>query len=187
MKTPVANRIFAYRVNDANRITFLNQNWLDFAQENQAAELTADRVLGKELDQFIADWETRHLYELIYARVRQTGRDVQFPFRCDSPECRRSFQMHIAPLPQGGLDFTVQVIALEPRPALRLLDNSIAHSADWVAICGWCQRIENIGGPWIEVEEATEQQELFGATPPRLTHGICPDCLAAIQGRLTDS
>ncbi|MHB8977158.1 MAG: hypothetical protein ACYDAI_10820 [Trichloromonadaceae bacterium] len=185
MKTPVANRIFAYRINEANRITFLNQNWLDFAQENQAAELTADRVLGEELNRFIADWETRHLYELIYARVRQTGRDVQFPFRCDSPECRRSFQMHIASLPQGGLDFTVQVIALEPRPALRLLDNSVAQSADWVVICGWCQRIESNG--WIAVEEATERKELFGATPPRLTHGICPDCLTAIQRRVMDS
>ena len=179
-------RVFIYRVDAQNRIMFVNHAWLDFAQENKAPELIAERVLGRELDAFIADWETRHLYEIIYERVRQAGRTFYLPLRCDSPTRRRYLRMEISPLPLAGMEFSVRVERMEERSPILLLDDSVEHSKEFVVICSWCKKIEVGAGRWAEIEDATEKAEIFGAAPPSLTHTACPDCLATIRRQLGD-
>lgn len=174
------DRLFVYHIDSQNHITYLNQAWIDFAQENQAPELVPDRVLGQDLASFIADWETRHLYEIIYDRIRRTGKIVQLPFRCDSPELRRFFQMTVAPLPAEGLSFTVRVIRIEPRPRVALLDSSTEPTGHHVVICSWCKRVELPVGHWVDLETVIDQQCFFGAAPPSLTHDVCPHCLEKI-------
>lgn len=184
-----SDRIFVYHIDSRNRITYLNQGWIDFAQENQAPELKPDTVLGQNLANYIADWETRHLYEIVYDRVRRTGQIVQLPFRCDSPGLRRFFQMNIGPLSEGGLKFTVKVIRIEQRHLVALLDNSTERSADHVVICSWCKRVEFPADHWVDLEAVINKQDLFGqdffgSTPPVLTHDVCPECLVRIQAEL---
>jgi hypothetical protein len=180
------HRRFVYRCDAQNRIVFLNEEWIDFARENEAPELTAEYVLGQPLERFIAGWETRHLYELIYQSVRQRGREVRIPFACDSPSVRRSFQMRLAPLEKGELEFTVEVIAIEPIPLRPLLDNRIEHSSQVVVICSWCKRIRIALSRWVAIEDAVEKKELFGTPPPSLTHDVCPDCFATIRRQIDE-
>jgi hypothetical protein len=177
-------RTFLYRIDAKSRFTFVNQEWLAFAQENQAPELTPEQVLGQQLDRYIAGQETKLLYEMIYERVRKTGRDIHLPFRCDSPDEKRDFRMRIAALEEGGLEFTVQVVRIERRPPVSLLDNSVGHAATFLVICSWCKRIRLDDDRWVEIEQATAERELFGAAPPSLTHGVCSDCLANIRSQL---
>lgn len=176
-----SERVFVYRIDSQNRITFLNQDWLEFARDNQAPELSPSAVLGHDLSEYIADWETRHLYDIIYQRVRQSGKTIHLPFRCDSPEQRRFFQMSIAALPGGGLEFSVRVIRIEPRQRIALLDPSTRHAWDRVVICSWCKRIEILANQWVDLETVIDREDLFSPTPPSLTHDVCPDCLASIQ------
>lgn len=175
------HQTFVYRTDAENRITFLNQEWLDFAKENQAPELNNINVLGQPLEKFITGWETKHLYGIIYERVRQTGKEMHFPFRCDSPDRRRYFQMRISLLEEGGLEFTAKVIRIEPRPWNHLFDNSVERSSELVVICSWCKRIRVDRTHWAKIEDVLEKQEFFGAAPPTLTHGVCRDCLANIH------
>jgi hypothetical protein len=48
--------------------------------------------------------------------------------------------------------------------------------------CAWCGRVEN-AGEWIESEAGVRDlAQLFGAaSEPAFTHGICPDCFAALE------
>ena len=177
-------RAFIYRIDAQDRISFVNREWADFAKENEAPELTPEAVLGQPLERFLVGWETRHLYELIYARVRRMGQEVRLPFNCDSPTLRRAFSMRIIPLEEAALAFVVEVLEIEPRPPRPLLDNRIEHAAEFVLICSWCKRIRIAPERWIEIEEAAEAQKLFAAPPPSLTHGVCPDCLTTIQCQL---
>ena len=60
-----APRTFAYRIDDHDRITFFNEDWLEFARENDGAHLTPSNVWSRPIWKFISDPETRHLYRLI--------------------------------------------------------------------------------------------------------------------------
>jgi hypothetical protein len=61
----------------------------------------------------------------------------------------------------------------EPQP---LLDPEVPRGGETLVMCGWCDRFE-VGGEWVEVEEAARRLELFNRPElPPLSHGICPDC-----------
>jgi hypothetical protein len=180
------HRTFIYRIDAENKVIFLNQEWIDFAKENEAPELTPEYVLGQPLDRFIVGWETKHLYNLIYKSLRHGRREVRIPFSCDSPTLRRSFQMRLAPLDRGILEFTVEVIRIEPVPPQPILDNQLEHSSEVVVICSWCKRIRVNNSRWVEIANAVEKKKLFGATLPSLTHDVCPDCFSAISRQIED-
>ena len=177
-------RTFIYRTDAENRIVFVNREWLDFARDNQAPELTADHVLGERLESFIAGWETRHLYEMVYEKVRRTGREIRFAFRCDSPTHRRYFQMRIGPLEGNGLEFGVRVERIEPYFSGPFLDRTADRAPEVVVLCSWCKKVRIDEDAWCEIEDATGEIELFGSTAPTLTHEICPGCLSALHRNL---
>jgi hypothetical protein len=45
-------------------------------------------------------------------------------------------------------------------------------------VCAWCGRFM-LGGEWIAAEDAMRQLDMDPGAPPSVTHGICPECLAA--------
>jgi hypothetical protein len=177
------DRTFIYHINAANQIIYLNREWIAFAEENHAPELTPEHVLGQELDRFIIGAETKQLYGMVYERVRKTRREVHIPFRCDSPHQKRFFTLRIASLLESALEFTIKVVKME-RQSVPFLDNSIEHSSAFVVICSWCKRIQINDGRWVEIENAIQEQKLFGPRPPNLTHGVCPDCISTIRQQL---
>ena len=44
-----APRTFAYRIDDHDRITFFNEDWLEFARENDGAHLTPSNVWSRPI------------------------------------------------------------------------------------------------------------------------------------------
>ena len=177
-------RSFIYRIDGQDRIVHVNQVWLDFAQENQAPELTRSRVLGEKLGRFIADWETRHLYDIIYRRIRETGQSMELPLRCDSPCRRRFLKLNIRICGRGGeLEFSGQIERIERRDPVPLLQHNAKGREVFLIICGWCKKIRTGEETWQEFEEAPTHQ-LFGGDPPNLSHGICPECFARVRREL---
>ncbi len=180
-------RTFVYRIDARDTIIFVNREWVDFARENQAPELTPGNVLGQPLERFIDGWETRHLYELIYQSVRRRPRQIRIPLNCDSPTVRRAFVLRLSPLEGGVLEFAVQVVEIRPLAPRPILDPTVARSSETIAICSWCKRIRtDDDGRWGEIECALAHRELFGPTPPSLTHGVCPDCFRIIRRQLDE-
>lgn len=172
-----------YRVDAQDRLVFVNDEWDRFAAANAGQACLSAKVLGRPLWDFVSDRTTRLLYGNLLAKVRAGG-SVRFPFRCDSPDCRRFLEMAAVPAGRGAVEFTVRTAALEPRPALALLDPAIPRDEELLRVCGWCKKVE-IDGLWYETEVAVAKLGLFGAHAlPLVTHGMCLECEAAMSKTL---
>ncbi len=175
-----------YRIDEKDEITFVDESWPRFAEENDGVHLVGPGLLGRSLWDFITDAATRQLYEQILARVRK-GQVAQFSLRCDGPACRRLLEMTITAGEAGAVEFATNPLRLEDRKPVPLLAAGTERSADFLRSCAWCNRIDVGGGEWAEVEDAAERLRLFELhRMPRLTHTICEACLAAVKNTLAN-
>jgi hypothetical protein len=161
----------------------MSSEWREFADHNGAAGLDR-QVEGRSLWDFIADGDTRYLYRTLFDQVRRRQRPVTVPFRCDAPETRRFMQLHVRPLTEDSLDVSGQLLREELRERVPLLDSAAPRTDDLLTMCSWCKRIP-VHGAWLEVEEAAQALGLFSGPVPKVTHGVCPDCQAAVEEELT--
>jgi hypothetical protein len=171
-------RHFVHRIDPADRISFVNGAWLDFAAEN-GWETTPDRVLGSPLMPQISDAETRHIYRVLIERARASGRATRFCYRCDSPGFRRFMEMRVRGAGRGQVEFCSRVLRLEQRPRIDLLDGARRdRSGAFLTICSWCKALCT-DGVWVELEEGLRRTGILTrARLPRISHGICPTCCA---------
>lgn len=170
-----------YRIDAQDHIAHVNEAWREFAQENLGPEVMPARVIGAKLWPFVGDETTRELYRRMVARARG-GQVVKFRYRCDAPAERRVFEMQISAVAAGEVEFCSQIVSREARTAVSWLDRTVARSREFVTMCSWCGRVTLPAGEWVEIEQAIERHRAFqGAAVPRLTHGICPDCLAKMS------
>jgi hypothetical protein len=178
----VRKSCITYHVDTADRIVFVSDTWEAFAEANGTDYLTTDYILNKTLFSFIADMETRHIYEMLIKRCRDENEQVNFTFRCDGPDVRRYMSMEISPLDDGNIKFHSCIHEEEYRPPVELLDSSIDRSNELLKICSWCKKVEVEPGEWHEVEEAVKRLALFDAKAlPGLTHGICVPCFETVE------
>ena len=139
-------------------------------------------VLDQPIWRFIQGQETSYLYRQIFSRVRAGVSPVTFPFRCDSPDCRRFMEMKLSLLPGGAIEFISHILREEWRDPVDLLDNSRDQSGEFLKVCSWCKKINIPGQGWGEIEAAIAPLDLFGHhTTPRMTHTICDSCHDAVK------
>jgi hypothetical protein len=171
-----------YHVNDRDEIVSVNPEWDRFALANGGESVTADRVLGRRLWEFIADYTTRDLYRQILIRVR-SGRTIRFTFRCDAPALSRVLEMDVSEAGDGTVRFLTRTLSEESRPAVPLPDpaETETRSEARLLVCGWCRKVA-VGESWEEVEKAVAGLRLFEQVPmPRTTHGICEACYERVR------
>jgi len=173
------HRQFLYRVDDDFRITMVSDAWLAFARENNAPALTRDAVIGKRLRNFIAGFETWHLYDMIFNVARRTQKPVVVPFRCDSPVEHRYMELTISSFDEKQFELNSRIVRMEPTAYNPLLDVDTTHGQDWLTICSWCKRVKTGKDRWVESDQAVRDMFLFARRDmPQLTHGMCPRCYA---------
>lgn len=174
-------RRLAYRIDADDRLCRVNRDWQDFARENGASRALAEGALGTLLWSHIEGDSIREIYRLLTNRARQ-GRPVSFTYRCDSPVERRTFLMSIRAGEEQCVDFQSDLIRLESRPAVRLLESNQPRGEGFVRVCAWCQRVAVSPEVWLEVEDAVNRLDLLQAENlPALTHGMCQACGARIM------
>jgi hypothetical protein len=182
MEKSVNHRSFIWSIDAADKIVRVNDDWLAFAGENTAPQLTASSVLDQFIWRFIQGQETVYVYKQIFSRLRAGQSPVKFPFRCDSPDCRRFMEMKLSLLPGGAIQILAQILRQEWRDPVDLLDASRDRSGEFLKICSWCKKINIPGLGWSEIEAAIEPLDLFGHhSMPRMTHTICDACYSAIR------
>jgi hypothetical protein len=182
MGKPLDQRRFVWIIDDADKIVHVNDDWLVFAQEISAPQLTASLVLDQPIWRFIQGQETSYLYQQIFRRVRAGKAPVRFPFRSDSPDCRRFMQMQLVLLPGAAIQFTTHILREEWRDPIDLLDTSRDRTQEFVKVCSWCKKINIPGRGWGEIEAAIEALDLFDHhSMPRMTHTICDSCRSALR------
>lgn len=174
------DREFIYRIDGHDHIVFANQHWFDFARENGAMTLEPDSVIGTSIWEFISNDESRHVFEILLKQVREAGRTVTVPFRCDSPECRRFMHLQISRKAKQEVEFRGRILREERREMVHLLDPTIKRSDELLVMCGWCKKVKLPDGSWEEVEAVVKAMNLFDAPRlPRISHGICQPCASA--------
>lgn len=170
------NRSFKYQINRNDIITYINQEWLDFALENQSENLNEDSIIGSSLWHHIVNPVTVNIYETLIQKVRETNSVIKIPFRCDSPDKRRFMEMKITHLNEGTIEFTNSILGEEVRSSAPLLDPMFPRNSQLIRMCGWCKKVKTSTG-WLEAEEAVIALKIFNEPSlPRITHGICPPC-----------
>jgi len=171
-----------YRIDQDDRLVDVNDNWRKLATANQTRELANPAILYRPIWDFIVDFETRAIYELLFAKVRISKSSVDFPFRCDTPSMRQFMRMEIHPQTHDAIMLISRVTRVEARPIVHWLDVSLARAETWLTICSWCKRVELPYGYWCEVEEAVESLGLFGTSElPKMSHGMCPECALSFR------
>jgi len=172
----------AYRVDALARITFVNERWDDFARQNGAPELAGGAIIGRLMHEFISDAETWHLYELLVRHAQRVGRPFTLRFRCDAPDAQRFMQMRIATLDDGQIEFQSRALEIRRRAALAVLTTGARRDASrLLSICSWCNR-GKVDHQWMEIDQVVTTLGLFEGQPlPRLTHGVCDNCLARVK------
>ena len=167
-----------YRINENDKIDFVNDAWSRFAIENDALRLS-DGVIGTSLWNHIAGVDVTEIYRDLLWRVRTKLVSATFPFRCDSAEHYRRMQLVVIPLAKGRVEFQGILGSEGPHAqAIELLRHRHSlESKSFIRMCAWCKAIA-IDGRWQPLEEAIESTACLLQDPfPRLTHGICEVCV----------
>lgn len=181
MKKSTKIPTFMHMVDNQDLLTDVNDQWLCFAQENEASHLTRQTIVGRSLWNFIVGFEITHIYQILMRQVRQRQRRLVFTYRCDSPIFRRYMQMEIIPLAHQGLEFRNYLLREERRNRVRLLDPAADRSHELLLMCSWCNRIR-CDDAWLTVEDAIKALGLFAPPElPQITHGICSDCALSFK------
>jgi len=171
-----------YRVDGDDIIRHVDDGWLSFAAANGSPGLTRDRVLGRYIFDFISGDEARHIFKLLFGRVRGQRASIRVPFRCDAPALRRFMMMTMSPYEGTGVQFESEVVREEAREFVSILDAIAVRCDEFVRVCSWCKRVCLDEDSWVDVERAVAALDLLSSRElPQLTHGICPECLDLIQ------
>lgn len=170
---------FTYRVDPNDILVSVSDNWEDFAADNSGAASSApESVVGRPLETFIEDDETRSLYALVLDSVRRKRRPMAFEFRCDAPAERRFCELRIKPCDDGSVDFESRILRTEAREHVPLpkVDDQ-RNDGQFLKACSLCKRVEVKRAAWVEIEQAMQDLELNRRErAPRITHGLCADC-----------
>ncbi len=165
-----------YRIDPHDILMSVSAKWDDVATEAGSAHLHGHAILGQPLWRFIGDVGTSEIYRHILTRVR-SGPAVALTLRCDTPDMRRTIELHMSAAADGSVNFASRIVAAEVRAYQAMLDVRTPRSAELLHVCGWCKKFQ-VQGRWIEVEDAVSTLGLFDdAICPRMSHGICDPCL----------
>lgn len=178
---------YNYRIDRNNVLVSVSENWDRFLADNAgAASASAAEVVGRALDQFIADEDTRSLYALVLDSARRSNRPIAFRFRCDSPTERRFCELRVSAGSDGTVDFESRIFRTEQRRPVPLLQAEGPRDRDeFLKTCSMCKRIAVNDSEWIEIEAAMGRLRLDRRErTPRITHGMCADCHAGIVASL---
>jgi hypothetical protein len=179
--TEQENQTFIYRIDSDNKITYVSSNWNMFAHENGTPELCEANVKGQPLLDFFSGMEVKHLYKIMFDKIRNTKQSIEFPFRCDSPKVRRYMHMKMLCIDPKAIECETRILLEELRPEVELLNVDIKCGEGFVIMCAWCKCVKTPGG-WKEVEDAIKEMKLFEQPEyPMITHGICGKCLREVK------
>ncbi|GJL68657.1 MAG: hypothetical protein NPIRA06_12920 [Nitrospirales bacterium] len=174
-----------YSIDSTDHIRFINEAWLQFACQNDGGHLNRASVIGKSLWEFIEGEDLRQIYRHIFKAVRMKQQAAVFRFRCDSPVCRRFFQLMVSPLQEDELMFSTHPIREVQRDPVLFLDPDVQRRGPFVTICSWCMKVRLPNQGWVELEETVNYLDSLGTgVLPSLTHGICLECQGNIENEL---
>jgi hypothetical protein len=168
---------YIYLIDGDDRIIYVNQAWLNFAQENDGAEITANHVMEKSIFEFITGGDTQSLYAALHTNVRARRKEIVIPFRCDSPSTIRQMTLTLRPLDNGAIEYEGHLVRKTVRNAVTVLFRLADRTDRTIPICSLCRRV-SVQAEWLELSDVVVQlPSLQTAMLPRLLETVCPTCI----------
>lgn len=172
-----------YMLNENDEIIAIHGEWSEFANENNAAELSNEsKLIGKSIWKFIRSPEIQSVYRHIFEKVRLSEKSIAMPFRCDSPNLRRFMELVVSP--EGG-DYLLVKTRLnyeERRDYQSVLDSTLDSGENTIWACSVCRRFSESGAEWLEIEDLANSTNIFTEdTQPKLKETVCNDCTNLVQ------
>jgi len=169
--------VFEYRLSPDDAIAFVSDQWLAFARENGAGNLSAEAVLGRSIWDFIADQPTRDFYRQVFSSVRTTDRPAVVPFRCDSPTLRRFMRLEVRHQVGCGIKLKSILVRAEPCERRQVLDGETPPCDRRITMCSCCKQvlIEPLG--WVSLDAANHHPHVCPDDHrPSIRYEVCPAC-----------
>lgn len=157
-----------YVVDSLNRVIDVDAEWDVTATGNQGgATALRAQVIGRPIEGFMMGDATRMFMRAALDAARLLGETRVLPYRCDSPDVRRRFEMVISPLSDGHVRVTHRLLSHEPRKPRKPRPLPVPLTG-WH--CSQCNAVRRPGSPnWLE-EELTLNDRLA------LAQDVCPTC-----------
>lgn len=164
-----------YEVDAKDRVTAVCPEW-DAIAQREGGTVNARRggVIGQPLSRFISGDVSRMYMDAALQAARVTGQPRTLRYRCDSPTKRRSLEMTLTPLGQGGVRIEHRLVEEQHRPRsldVRTEAPSLEESSRTVWRCSVCLRLRRIEGDWQEPDAVPSTPE-----PVDVRYTICAGC-----------
>ncbi len=169
-----------YQIDEKNNIIFVNEEWDRFAMDNYGEGITSDKIIGKNLFDFIANITVKQIYLDLIAKVRK-GNELLIDFRCDATTCKRFLQLTMKIENRNIVKFTSKAKEILSQDYLNILAPTIIRSKELISMCSWCKKIK-VETEWEELEHAINKYNLLNQMlPPSLTHTKCEECYEQVN------
>lgn len=167
----------------SHRIVHLSENWDHFVGATlRRSDLLSAGLLFRRLRTFVTDATTWECYRNLLERVAREHRGTAIEAPCGAIG-RWSMRLTFSP----GADETVRcqwsfARNQDPLPALWSQHRQpFSRTHDFLRMCGWCHHV-HVDGAWRPIENVAESLRLLETVElPKITHGICPVCSAALR------
>jgi hypothetical protein len=167
---------FSYRINSEDQVIYVNREWLQFAKENDAPELTERTVLGTKIWRYIAGEATRRLYSELFSSLRNNKTELTLPFNCDSPGLIRNMTLTLRSFEGGSIELECRLNSVLERNYVGLFDRQVERSEDSVQICSLCRKL-HVDGEWVSINNVIGRKRWFTSVPlPQLEESVCSSC-----------
>ncbi|MBK8578235.1 MAG: hypothetical protein IPN78_08210 [Candidatus Accumulibacter sp.] len=170
----------SYTLDASNAIIAVSGDWDRVALDNGGEQIISRRIIGRRLDDFITGDVTLMFVRTMLMSARTLKYVIRRPYRCDSPQLKRSMEMTIVPRAQGVLEVCHRQLRSEPyRYPLAFKSTASGAAANFIKRCSICNRVR-VGQTWSEVDDAVRAGRLprdAGATL-MVVYGVCPECMA---------
>lgn len=162
-----------YLLDERDQIISTGGDWNDFATQNDASELSDEKLMGRPLLDFVSGKVTRSYIQVLIEQVRKSGQSIALDYRCDSPDVRRFMQMKVSPSLNNGIRFQNRVLRIEPRETPVTFYRPAERIRGCYNRCSMCNRIK-VAEVWGEAESLLPRREYQKGVA--VIYGICPGC-----------
>ena len=168
----------SYSIDQNDHLCDFGEEWDTFAFANASHDLTGGLLEGRSLWDFIANPQTRKIYQTLYTQVRDTGLPGEINFRCDSPMMKREMVLTIE-ADGDCLQHTSRLILETPQQHNSLLAQPLTRELGeaFITMCSWCKQVK-FDGVWCDIDAALAKLAAINGDLPAVSHGICQPCLS---------
>lgn len=166
----------SYWLDAGDTIVAVSENWNGEVRQNDAPELDASRIIGRNLISFVNGDATRMYVRTVLQSIRLLRKPMLRSYRCDTPERRRFMEMRLTLEASGLVRWDHRLVHEESLPrtfSFRTLAKPVSHRC--VVRCSVCNRLKRFTN-WLEPEALLPADEVPDDGLP-VIYGVCPDCL----------